>query len=367
MSGALPVYFTSLLDDTLGGDTNGDGNTTSPNPGDWGHIAFFDTSVDAQNVLDQALIRYGGHFDSGNRDYYDCFSCDFWGAIRLQAASPTVRNTTIEQNLGYTFSADINSYPTLQNNTLTTNGGNGLEIRGGTFAAGLPAIRHWSTTDTAYALTGHVTVPSGVTLIIDPGVVVKFGDNRLLGVNGVLKIQGTSGNPVTLTSLKDDTLKGDTNGDGNATAPAAGSWGHVAFFDTSVDSENLIEYALIRYGGHFDSGNRDYYDCFSCDFWGAIRLDAASPTVQYSAITSNQTGLRLLTNAQPDVLNNAIYDNQDYGLYNEDTLHPVTATGNWWGHSSGPYHATNASGQGNPVSDYVDFDPWLPSSPISLP
>jgi len=35
------------------------------------------------------------------------------------------------------------------------------------------------------------------------------------------------------------------------------------------------------------------------------------------------------------------------------------ATCNWWGDTSGPYHATlNSGGLGDPVSDNVDFDPW---------
>jgi hypothetical protein len=38
----------------------------------------------------------------------------------------------------------------------------------------------------------------------------------------------------------------------------------------------------------------------------------------------------------------------------------VDAIYNWWGHASGPYHPmANPSGIGNPVSNDVDFEPWL--------
>jgi parallel beta-helix repeat protein len=39
---------------------------------------------------------------------------------------------------------------------------------------------------------------------------------------------------------------------------------------------------------------------------------------------------------------------------------PTDATCNWWGDTSGPYHLdTNDGGEGNAVSDNVDFAPWL--------
>ncbi|MCP4408207.1 MAG: hypothetical protein GY807_10695, partial [Gammaproteobacteria bacterium] len=52
-----PVVFTSLADDTYGGDTNNDGNATFPSPGDWGRIRFYDGSQLA--TLNQAVIAFG--------------------------------------------------------------------------------------------------------------------------------------------------------------------------------------------------------------------------------------------------------------------------------------------------------------------
>jgi PKD repeat protein len=52
---ASSIIFTSLKDDTAGGDTNQDGNTT-PAAGDWGGINFGSTS--SNDILDHVLVRY---------------------------------------------------------------------------------------------------------------------------------------------------------------------------------------------------------------------------------------------------------------------------------------------------------------------
>jgi len=57
---------------------------------------------------------------------------------------------------------------------------------------------------------------------------------------------------------------------------------------------------------------------------------------------------------------NTIADNTTYGWYASGTT-VQDGTNNWWGHASGPYHATsipNPGGLGNPVSDFVSFEPW---------
>ena len=40
----------------------------------------------------------------------------------------------------------------------------------------------------------------------------------------------------------------------------------------------------------------------------------------------------------------------------------LSATCNWWGSATGPTHASNPGGTGDPVSDYVDFSPWSATS-----
>ena len=66
------------------------------------------------------------------------------------------------------------------------------------------------------------------------------------------------------------------------------------------------------------------------------RVDAASVTVNF----------------------NNIYNNTPYGVTNE-AANLLDAINNWWGHASGPYHATtNIAGIGNAVSDNIDYVPW---------
>jgi hypothetical protein len=231
----------------------------------------------------------------------------------------------------------------------------------------ISADENWSNTGNVHVVTCNVTVDSGVTLTIQEGAIVKFDEGTVLGVNGVLKVEGTATSPVQITSLKDDSVGGDTNGDGNATSPAPGDWGHISFLDTSVDSENLIEHAVIRYGGHFFNNNNFYYpDCWDCTFSGAVRFHDASPTISYNHVTLSQVGLQM-RNSTPTLVCNDIEGNNAYGLYNESVDNSVSAENQWWGSTSGPTHSSNPNGTGDAASDGVDFIPWETSSCLGTP
>ena len=96
-----------------------------------------------------------------------------------------------------------------------------------------------------YLVEKSLTFASGSTLTIEPGVIVKFspGTSLTIAQGATLLAKGMRAAPIILTSLKDDAHGGDTNGDGDATAPQAGDWQTV-----SVQGTATLTYTHLFYG-----------------------------------------------------------------------------------------------------------------------
>ncbi|HQK12690.1 MAG TPA: carboxypeptidase regulatory-like domain-containing protein [Anaerolineae bacterium] len=105
-----------------------------------------------------------------------------------------------------------------------------------------------------HEITGDVTIPSGATLTIQPGAVVKFGSKLGLTVQAGAQLiaRGSVAQPVVFTSIRDDAFGGDTNHDGDSTAPAAGDWRWIY-----VAGQASLDHAILRYGAGTASGNWD--------------------------------------------------------------------------------------------------------------
>ncbi len=82
-------------------------------------------------------------------------------------------------------------------------------------AGALAASETWAS-NTVHLVTADVTVPSGKTLTIAPGAVVKFmtGTTLTIGSGGICYARG-----VIFTHINDDTVGGDTLMDGDAAKP----------------------------------------------------------------------------------------------------------------------------------------------------
>ena len=246
----------------------------------------------------------------------------------------------------------MNAYPNLSSNTLQNNDRNGFCLSGGTISSNAT----WDNTDTSYLLMDDVTIFIGQTLTVDPDVVVKFDKSHRLTVDGTLRALGTVSDPVYFTSYRDDTIGGDTNGDG-ASNGLRGDWYDIRFADTSDDVNSLIDHAVIRYGG----------DSFSGNYSGGISLLNASPKIKNSTIIENEYAGIYSANSQPGLTCVNIFDNHDSGIVNSTPGIIFNAENTWWGSKFSPYHpGLNPTGGSNSVSDGVDFSPWL-TAPCGLP
>ena len=96
-----------------------------------------------------------------------------------------------------------------------------------------------------YHITGTVTVPTGVTLTIMPGAILKFDKNCSLVVNsgGTLIAEGNAAQPIIFTSIKDDAYGGDTNEDEDKTHPASGDWHQIRSNGGTI----VLDYTRISY------------------------------------------------------------------------------------------------------------------------
>src|SRR2546428_2870530 len=151
----------------------------------------------------------------------------------------------------------------------------------------------WLAADGPYVLDCTVVVPSGVTLMIQPLAVVKAAPSVSLLVQGTLKADGAGG-AIQFTSLKDDTVGGDTNGDGSASSPAAGDWDAITF--DSPSTGNLLNNVEVRYGGSGSTGN--------------LYALTSSLTISNSKVSSGRAaGIYVAGRAAPTISGNMITGN----------------------------------------------------------
>jgi len=78
------------------------------------------------------------------------------------------------------------------------------------------------------------------------------------------------------------------------------------------------------------------------------------------SITDHLIGLNLMIPSNAIINYSNLENNSLYGVLNQNANIIINAEDNWWGDATGPYHPdSNPGGLGSPVSNYVDFTPWM--------
>ena len=147
-----------------------------------------------------------------------------------------------------------------------------LEI-GGTLTSDLTLI-----TGTEYGLTDALIVPEGITLTIEPGVVVKAttGSDVYVAIQqgGIINAEGTSSNPIVFTS--------------NSATPNPGDWGGLIVLGRAPinsvvggDATSTSEIGGLSYGGSIFDDNSGIIRYVRVEYSGGA-ADAASENNGFS-------------------------------------------------------------------------------------
>ncbi|MCP4275767.1 MAG: right-handed parallel beta-helix repeat-containing protein, partial [Gammaproteobacteria bacterium] len=232
-----------------------------------------------------------------------------------------------------------------------------------------------------YRVTGSITINAGATLTIKPGVIVKFNSGQRLTVNGDLVAEGSVGNEVIFTSYRDDSVGGDTNGDG-ASVGVEGDWLYLLFNSGVNSAVSRLTHVDVRYGGsssgsvylsnstlpitnstiHFSKTHGLHIRTSSAVISGNTFEDNinsglysynSSAVFESNTFQRNQHGL-FIDYGSPSIHNNTLQNNAGYGVYDNRNSIVQVPTGNTITGNAVPlrltFSALPGTGDGNTIT-----------------
>ena len=347
-----PIYFTSLYDDTIGGDTDGDGGESGPTPYDGGRLEFMS---EATSIISHANISYLGDGISILNSSLSMSDLTYSSSsvITSRSSNLSIKNAIVNDlSAGFIESFD-NSNTTLDSITLNSTeddavmayGSSNLAITNSSFSnvfgsvllvyqSSMANLNNVSIQDTFSRSEGVVSVYGGGTMAISNSSITNS-----LASSALCAFNGWGVDSTTTLKLTDVTLDGGTD------------TGLMAYAGAVVSADNLT----VK---NFSNNGIEMYQDVNAN-------------ISNSSITDNQYGATVYQTQNFTISTSTIKNNTGYGLYSYQNA--LDARNNWWGSADGPYVETwsgdtkNASSTGEKIldtsGDTVQYSPWLSADP----
>ena len=154
----------------------------------------------------------------------------------------------------------------------------------------------WDTIGNPYILTNNVSIASGITLTINPGVKIAIPYLKNIYINGTLIAKGTDEDSIRFYGSDPDSSR----------------HGGTIFFYTNNDT-SFLDHVVIDNLGESAGGND-----------ASIVIFSSSVTISNSRISgSERNGIHVNGNISPHIINNKIENNVNAGIYIPTISQPV--------------------------------------------